>query len=87
LPQEKLHSGNNDITYPAGINADWTTQLRSIPMYRHAEISNWVIVTPYKFSSDVEKFTNTLLRVANNMHFSLPRPRMLVLVIIIFNVI
>ncbi|XP_026813338.1 piwi-like protein Siwi isoform X2 [Rhopalosiphum maidis] len=75
LPQEMLYSGKNDSTYPAGINADWTAHLRSLPMYRHAEISNWVIVTPYMWSSDVGQFTNTLLRVANNMHFSLSRPR------------
>uniref|UniRef100_A0A2S2NF98 Protein piwi n=1 Tax=Schizaphis graminum TaxID=13262 RepID=A0A2S2NF98_SCHGA len=73
LPQEKLYSVNN-LPYPAGINADWTFHLRSLPMHRSIEISKWVIVTPSNWSSDVEKFTKTLLRVASNMNFTLPIP-------------
>ncbi|KAE9523124.1 hypothetical protein AGLY_016478 [Aphis glycines] len=73
LPQENLYGGNHK--YPAGYNNDWTAQLRSLPMYDIVKIPCWAIVTPHMWSSNVGQFTNTLIRVANNLGFQLPRPR------------
>ncbi|CAH1733066.1 unnamed protein product [Aphis gossypii] len=73
LPQQDLY-GDNHI-YPAGYNGDWSANLRSSPMCIMAKIPCWTIVTPRIWSSDVGQFTNTLLRVANNLGFPLQRPR------------
>ncbi|XP_050056192.1 piwi-like protein Siwi [Aphis gossypii] len=86
LPQENLNGDNHK--YPAGHNNDWTAQLRSLPMYKNiVGIQCWAIVTPHMCSSNVGKFTNTLISVADNLGFKLPKPRMLVLVITIINAI
>jgi len=83
LPEENLRGDNHK--YPSGKNANWTSNLRNSPMFKRAVIPFWVLVTPRQHSSDVGKFINTLLQVANGLGFTLQRPRMLVLVIIIIN--
>ncbi|XP_027854008.2 piwi-like protein Siwi [Aphis gossypii] len=74
LSEENL-SGADSHKYPSGKNANWTSNLRNTAMFRRAIILFWVLVTPRQHSSDVGKFIDTLLMVANGLGFTLPRPR------------
>ncbi|XP_050063196.1 piwi-like protein Siwi [Aphis gossypii] len=73
LPQENLYGDNHK--YPAGYNNNWSSKLRSLPMYNMIKIPCWAIVTPYMWSSDVGRFANSLVKIANNLGFPLQRPR------------
>jgi len=85
LPEEILCGDKHK--YPSGKNANWTSNLHNSPMFISAKISCWVLITPRGCSSYIGKFTNTLLDVAKRLGFTLQRPTMLVLVIIIINAI
>jgi len=79
LTQETLQG--NQIKYPAGNAADWTTSLRSAPMFTCAEIKRWAVLGPQSNGGQVRQFIKTLLTVAKKMSFNLPPPEMLVLAI------
>jgi len=85
LPEETLYGDSHK--YLSGKNANWTSNLRTLPMYIRAQIPCWVIVFPRTWRSDVENFKNTLLKVAHGLGFKLQSPTMLVLVIVIINAI
>lgn len=61
-----------------GPRADWSTQLRSSPMFRCAEMKQWVVITPRKHVMKVRQFLTSLKRASDGMSFSLPQPKMLV---------
>ncbi|XP_060874625.1 piwi-like protein Siwi [Metopolophium dirhodum] len=72
LTQETLQG--NQIKYPAGNTADWTTSLRSAPMFTCAEIKRWAVLGPQSNGGQVRQFVKTLLTVAKKMSFNLPPP-------------
>ncbi|KAF0707393.1 piwi-like protein Siwi, partial [Aphis craccivora] len=72
LPEETLYGDSHK--YLSGKNANWTSNLRTLPMYIRAQIPCWVIVFPRTWRSDVENFKNTLLKVAHGLGFKLQSP-------------
>lgn len=75
LTQETLQG--NQIKYPAGNAADWTTSLRSAPMFTCAEIKRWAVLGPQSNGGQVRQFIKTLLTVAKKMSFNLPPPEII----------
>lgn len=74
LPPEKIQS--NTQVYNGGFEADWTKQLRALPMFTCAIMKTWVILSPQDCYNDVRKFAETLQKTAKGMSFSLPVPIM-----------
>ncbi|XP_050528664.1 piwi-like protein Siwi [Daktulosphaira vitifoliae] len=72
LPPEKIKSNTRD--YDGALEADWTKQLRFLPMYTCALMKCWVIVAPQDCIRDVQPFAVNLAKAAQGMSFTLPRP-------------
>ncbi|XP_016658527.1 piwi-like protein Siwi isoform X1 [Acyrthosiphon pisum] len=72
LTQETLQG--NQIKYPAGNAADWTSSLRAAPMFTCAEIKRWAVIGSQSNGGQVRLFIKTLLTVARKMAFNLPPP-------------
>ncbi|KAL5239162.1 hypothetical protein ACI65C_006572 [Semiaphis heraclei] len=60
--------------YNGGEEADWTKQLRALPMFTSAMVKHWVILAPKDCCREVEAFVQTLAKAAQGMTFILPKP-------------
>ncbi|KAL5239075.1 hypothetical protein ACI65C_006486 [Semiaphis heraclei] len=60
--------------YNGGEEADWTKNLRALPMFTSAMVKHWVILAPKDFCREVEAFAQTLGKAAQGMTFILPKP-------------
>lgn len=74
LPMEQVVMGGNQL-YPTGDKVDWTTHLRSNPMFIMGELKDWVIMFPQRAGNDIETFVNQLIKVAQGMRFHVTRPK------------
>jgi len=62
--------------YNGGDGADWTKPLRTSPMFTSAMVKHWVILTPRSCYQEVNLFAQTLVKAAQGMTFTLPKPAM-----------
>jgi len=62
--------------YNGGNEADWSTHLRTLPMFTSAIVKRWVILAPKDYCREVDVFAQTLARTAQGMNFTLPKPTM-----------
>ncbi|XP_050438179.1 piwi-like protein Siwi isoform X2 [Adelges cooleyi] len=72
LKNENISS--NTKSYTGGTEADWTTFVRSQPMYACALMKCWVILAPQQDIDDVKVFVSSLEKAARGMSFKLPQP-------------
>ncbi|XP_001949497.1 piwi-like protein Siwi [Acyrthosiphon pisum] len=72
LPPEPIQSRTNG--YNGGEEADWTKNLRSLPMFTSAIVKHWVILVPREYSQEVDPFVQSLAKAASGMNFTLPKP-------------
>ncbi|XP_029341152.1 piwi-like protein Siwi [Acyrthosiphon pisum] len=72
LPPEPIQSRTNG--YNGGEEADWTKNLRSLPMFTSAIMKHWVILAPRDCCREVDLFAQTLVKTAQGMNFTLPKP-------------
>ncbi|XP_056630152.1 piwi-like protein Siwi [Diorhabda sublineata] len=74
LPQEQILGGNN-AKYSSGPQADWTRELRSLPMFYGAKMSKFAVVCPVKFKNSCQDFLQCLQRSAKGMQWNMSQPR------------
>ncbi|XP_060844789.1 piwi-like protein Siwi [Rhopalosiphum padi] len=72
LPPEPILSRTRG--YNGGNEADWTKHLRVLPMFTSAIVKHWVILAPRDCCREVDAFSQSLLKAAQGMTFTLPRP-------------
>ncbi|KAG5886057.1 hypothetical protein JTB14_009506 [Gonioctena quinquepunctata] len=74
LPQETIVGGNN-AKYPAGPQADWTRELRALPMFIPGQIQKFAVVCPMKFKGSCQDFIQCLQKSARGMSWDIGQPR------------
>ncbi|KAJ8925852.1 hypothetical protein NQ315_009704 [Exocentrus adspersus] len=74
LPPESIVGGNN-AKYSAGPQADWTRELRSLPMFVPGVIQKFAVITPSKFKNATQDFIQCLQRSARGMSWDIGQPR------------
>jgi aubergine-like protein len=73
LPQEKIVQGH-DVKYDAGLQTDWTKELRNNPMLVIPALTNWVVMYPTRLQRDAQNFVTAMVRAAQGMRFVIPQP-------------
>lgn len=74
LPVQNIYS--KTTKYYAGHEADWTSQLRALPMYATSFLPKWVIIYPNQNEQEVKTFVDTLRKVAHGMSFNILMPEL-----------
>ncbi|CAG9813111.1 unnamed protein product [Phaedon cochleariae] len=74
LPQETIVGGNN-AKYPAGPQADWTRELRALPMFVAGQIPRFAVVCPVKLKGACQDFVQCLQKSARGMRWDIGAPR------------
>lgn len=74
-----INCNTPNVTYNGGTNADWSTRVKSLPMFSCAMTKSFVILCPNTFQSYIANFVQNLHSVARGMGFKLPEPQVLVL--------
>lgn len=70
LTPESLLAGENR-SYSAGQEADWTRELRSVPMYSTTEMKRLAVITPSRLFDKTEEFMTCLQRAGGGMRWNL----------------
>jgi len=74
LPFESI--GSNNSQYNGGPEADWSRNMKNLPMFTSVKMNRWVIITPTIVAQEINTFVAVLQKVGNGMSFSLPNPKM-----------
>nr|CAI5824559.1 unnamed protein product [Callosobruchus analis] len=74
LPPETIVGGGNK-KYSAGPQADWTRDLRSLPMFDPAQMSRLAVICPVKFKQSCSEFIQCLQRAARGMEWDIGQPK------------
>ncbi|KAJ8967856.1 hypothetical protein NQ317_018350 [Molorchus minor] len=74
LPPETI-VGGNQAKYSAGPQADWTRELRALPMFTTGPMQRFAVVCPVKFKSACQEFMQCLQRSARGMSWDIGQPR------------
>ncbi|XP_018561760.1 piwi-like protein Siwi [Anoplophora glabripennis] len=74
LPPETIVGGNN-AKYSAGNQADWTKELRALPMFVPGVMQKFAIICPSKFKGPCQEFVQCLQRSARGMSWDIGQPR------------
>ncbi|XP_049818094.1 piwi-like protein Siwi isoform X2 [Aethina tumida] len=70
LTPESLLAGENR-SYSAGQEADWTRELRSVPMYSTTEMKRLAVICPSRLFDKTEEFMTCLQRAGGGMRWNL----------------
>ncbi|KAJ8934127.1 hypothetical protein NQ314_013586 [Rhamnusium bicolor] len=65
----------NNAKYSAGQQADWTKELRALPMFVPGLMQKFAIVCPVKFRGPCQEFVQCLQRSARGMSWDIGQPR------------
>ncbi|KAJ8941721.1 hypothetical protein NQ318_023317 [Aromia moschata] len=74
LPQETI-IGGDQMKYPSGPQADWTKELRGLPMFIQGQIPKFAVICPVRFKSACQDFMQCLQRSARGMKWDIGQPR------------
>nr|XP_050862637.1 piwi-like protein Siwi isoform X3 [Vespula vulgaris]XP_050862638.1 piwi-like protein Siwi isoform X3 [Vespula vulgaris] len=74
LPTEKIVFRTGSIS--AGVEADWTRELRNKQLIASKPLKNWILVHTGNLKRDCEDFLKNLTKAAGGMGFNIERPRM-----------
>lgn len=67
-------SGNNQ-RYSAGPQADWTRELRGLPMYHAPELARFAVIVPGRLRGPCQDFVSCLQKAARGMSWNIAQPR------------
>lgn len=72
LPIERISCNNSQ--YDGGKIAEWSRNVRSLPMFTSVVMKRWIIITPNVHN--IDPFVSNLQSVGRSMAFTLPQPQM-----------
>lgn len=65
----------NNAKYSAGNQADWTKELRALPMFVPGVMQRFAVICPAKFRGPCQDFIQCLQRSARGMSWDIGQPR------------
>lgn len=74
LNQQKIYC--NGKMYESESQADWTSQVCSLPMFTSALLQRWVVLYPNENEIEVRAFIKTIQKVGDDMSFKIPLPEL-----------
>lgn len=70
-----FHILGNNQRYSAGPQADWTKDLRSLPMYYAGDMQRFAIICPGRFKGPCQDFVQCLQKAAKGMSWNIGNPK------------